>query len=268
MASEAESVDLPTGVTLQYVEQGDPDGVPVVFLHGLSDSWRSFELVLSQLPVSIHALVPSQRGHGDSSRPGAAYRWQDFSADVEAFLDALGLEAAVLVGHSMGATIAQRFAIDHPGRTRGLVLIDAFASLAASDAPRELWSALSGMEEGMDRDVVREFQESTLAQPVPPSFFEAIVQESLKLPLDVWKAVVKCTMQDDFSDELDRIEAPTLLFWGDRDTMVSRSDQETLLAAIARSRLEVYSGAGHALHWEEPERFAADLVNFIETDVT
>jgi pimeloyl-ACP methyl ester carboxylesterase len=56
--------------------------------------------------------------------------------------------------------------------------------------------------------------------------------------------------------------APTLILWGDRDGLCSRGDQEALLAAIAGSRLVVYEGAGHGLHWEEPERFAADLVAF------
>lgn len=55
---------------------------------------------------------------------------------------------------------------------------------------------------------------------------------------------------------------PTLLVWGDRDAFCFRSDQEALLKAIPGSQLVVYEGAGHGLHWEEPERFAADLVSF------
>ena len=67
-------VSLSTGVRIEYVEQGnaEADGVPVIFLHGVTDSWRSFERVLPLLPPSIHAFALSQRGHGDSSRPGPA----------------------------------------------------------------------------------------------------------------------------------------------------------------------------------------------------
>lgn len=268
MITEVKSVELPTGVTLDYAGQGDPSGVPVIFLHGLSDSWRSFELVLPHLPESVRAFALSQRGHGDSSRPEAGYRFHDFAADVAAFMDALGLEAAIVVGHSMGSATAQRFAIDHPGRTLGLVLVGSFASLAASPVAQGLWDeAVSEMEDPVDPGLVHEFQESTLAQPVPQEFFETVIEESLKLPARVWRAVVAGSLQDDFSGELGGAEAPTLLVWGNRDGMVPRSDQDAQTAAIAGSRLVVYKGAGHAVHWEEPDRFASDLVSFIETVV-
>lgn len=267
MASETKNVELQTGVALQYVEQGEPSAVPVLLLHGLSDSWHSFELVLPHLPESIRAFALSQRGHGDSSRPEGNYRLHDFSADVAAFMDALHLQKAVVVGHSMGSAIAQRFALDYPERTLGLVLVASFLSLPNSQAPRELWPVVSTMEDPVDPGFVREFQESTLAQPVPQSFFETVMEESLKLPARVWKEVVAGSMQDEFSEELNRINSSTLLVWGDQDDMVPRSDQDVQAAAIADSRLVVYNGAGHGVQWEEPERFASDLVSFIQTVV-
>jgi non-heme chloroperoxidase len=91
------SVELPNGVRLPYVEQGDPSGVPVVFLHGFLDSWCTFEPVLSLLPESIHAFAPTQRGHGDASRPAAGYGVPDFAADLAAFMDVIHLEAGVVV---------------------------------------------------------------------------------------------------------------------------------------------------------------------------
>src|SRR5262245_142089 len=115
------SVELPGAVRLPYVEQGDPSGVPLLFLHGVTDSWHSFEPVLPHLSPSIHAFALTQRGHGDAGRPASGYRARDFAADVAAFLDALALGPTVIVGHSMGSTNAQRFAIDHPERTRALV---------------------------------------------------------------------------------------------------------------------------------------------------
>src|ERR671914_762671 len=122
------SVELPHRVKLPYVEQGDPSGVPMILLHGGTDSWRSFEPVLPHLPESIHAFALTQRGHGDADRPTTGYRQRDFAADVAAFLDALGLASAVIVGSSLGSTVAQRFALDHPGRVRGLVLAAAFST--------------------------------------------------------------------------------------------------------------------------------------------
>ena len=116
----------------------------------------------------------------------------------------------------------------------------------------------------MAPDFVREFQESTLSQPAPPGLL-TVVQESLKVPARVWRAVCKCYLEDDYSRELDRIAVPTLIVWGDKDTFCPRATQESLRRAIAVSQLIIYQGAGHALHWEEPARFAADLVAFTGT---
>lgn len=261
---QTNTVELSTGVTLQYAEQGDPAGTPVLLLHGLSDSWYSFRPLLPYLPRSIRALALTQRGHGDSSRPENRYRYTDFVADAAAFLDALNVEAAVVVGHSMGSAIAQRFAIDHPERTLGLCLVAAFHSLATNETPRQLWEVVAQMEDPVEQDFVQEFQKSTIVGPVPQGFIDDVVRESMKLPARVWKDVVACSMQDDFSSELHKITAPTLLVWGDQDAMVPRSDQEAQLAAITGAQLEVYEGTGHALHWEEPEHFGSDLVRFIE----
>jgi non-heme chloroperoxidase len=102
MTLETESIELRTGVKLTYVEQGDPKGIPVILLHGITDSLRSFENVLPHLPDSIHAFALSQRGHGDSDRPTTGYRPQDFAADLAAFVETLGLGPVVVAGHSMG----------------------------------------------------------------------------------------------------------------------------------------------------------------------
>jgi pimeloyl-ACP methyl ester carboxylesterase len=99
---------------------------------------------------------------------------------------------------------------------------------------------------------------------VPQAFLETLVQENLKVPARVWRATAEGLLEDDSFEELDKIKAPTLIFWGDQDAILPRSDQDALVAAIADSRLVVYPGAGHAFYWEEPARFAADLVAFIE----
>jgi non-heme chloroperoxidase len=91
------------------------------------------------------------------------------------------------------------------------------------------------------------------------------VAESLKVPAYVWQEAFSGFLQDDFSDELHKIEAPTLIIWGDRETFSPGSDQEQLVAAIQDSQLIVYSNAGHSLHWEQPKRFVADLASFITT---
>jgi non-heme chloroperoxidase len=261
MAPVVKSVELPDRVKLSYVAQGDPSGVPMILLHGVSDSWRSFEPVLPHLPASIHAFALTQRGHGDSDRPMTGYRTRDFAADVEAFVNAHGLGPVVVVGHSMGSTHAMRFAIDHPRRTLALVLVGAFASYLVNPVVSDFWqSTVSRLTDPIDPAMVREFQESTLAHAVSPEFLDTVVQESLKMPARVWRAAFDGFLEDDFAGEIDKIQAPTLMLWGTRDAFASRRDQDALLKKIAGSQLVVYQNAGHALHWEEPERFAADLV--------
>ena len=155
--NEIKSVALTTGVRLRYVEQGNPSGVPVVLLHGYTDSWRSWEPVLPYLPDSIHAFAPTQRGHGDADRPEADYRAQNFAADMAAFMDALELDKAIIVGTSTGSIVAQRFAIDYRERTRGLVLAAAATSWR-TPAVLDLWDMVSTLDDPIDPGFVREFQ--------------------------------------------------------------------------------------------------------------
>lgn len=258
------SVELPNRVRLPYVEQGEPSGVPVVLLHAIADSWRSFERVLPLLPDSLHVFALTQRGHGDASRPAKGYRPGDFAADLAAFLDALDLETAVIAGGSSGGFVARRFAIDHPERTLGLVLLGSPAILRDKPGVLAMWdSTVSKLTDPVDPDFVRAFAESTIAQRVPHAFVETMVQENLKVPARVWKATFEGLLEDDSLEELDKIHAPTLIIWGDQDAYLPRSDQETLEAAITGSQLVVYPGSGHAVHWEEPERVASDLAAFI-----
>ena len=258
------SIELSGRVKLPYVEQGDPSGVPVVLLHAIADSWRVFEPMLSKLPQSIHAFALTQRGHGDASRPAKGYQPRDFAADLEAFMDAVHLDAAVLVGGSSGGFIARRFAIDHPEHTLGLVFLGSPAILRDKPGVQEMWdSTISKLKDPISPDLVREFAEGTLTRPVPQASLETIVQENLKAPARVWRETFEGLLEDDSLEDLHKIKAPTLIVWGDRDTILPRSDQETLAAAITGSRLLVYPGAGHAFYWEDPGRVALDLAAFI-----
>jgi pimeloyl-ACP methyl ester carboxylesterase len=217
MGPVAKSVELPNQVSLPYAELGDPSGLPVLLLHGFGDSWRSFELVLLHLPESIRAFALTMRGHGDASRPTSGYGIGDLAADLAQFLDAIPLHAAVIVGHSMGSGVALRFAIDHPERTMGLVLVGASPTMGATVAAREFWdSSVSKLTDPVDAALVRGMTESMLTQPVPKAFVDAAVQEGLKVPAFVWKAAFESRwrLEGDYSAGLSRIKAPTLIVWG------------------------------------------------------
>ena len=259
------SVALPTGVTLQYVERGKTSGEPVVFLRGVIDSWRSFESLLDGLLDTIHALAVTQRGHGGSSKPDAGYGYQHMAQDLFAFMDALGLPAAVIVGHSMGSLVAQRFAASHPDRVAGLVLMGAFRTCYNHPTLLAFWdSTLVSLSDPVDPAMVREFQISTLAHPVSAEFLDMVVTESLRVPARVWRDTFSEFLRTpDFSGELSSLAAPALIVWGERDAYALRPDQDALRKTIPSSRLITYPDGGHAFHWEHPDRFATDLVEFI-----
>lgn len=256
------SAELATGVTLPYVVQGDPSGAPLLLLHGPTDSWRSFELLLAHLPASVRAFAPSQRGHGDADRPSGGYRPEDFAADAAAFMDAVGLEAAVLVGHSGSTYTAQRFALDRPARTLGLALIGAPYALHDKPGAPELLRSVAELTDPIDPEFVREFVDSTVTQPVPSAFLETCITECCKVPARVWKATFQGLFESPVPTQTGTIDAPTLVLWGDQDGICSRSDQDALVAAIREAELAIYRGAGHSPHFEQPEHVAADLAAF------
>jgi non-heme chloroperoxidase len=258
------TLTLSNGLSLPYVESGDPRGLPLVLLHGYTDSWRSFESVLPHLPPDLRVLVPTQRGHGEAGKPAEGYGLQDFATDLAAFLDGVNLDSAVIAGHSLGSCIAQRFALDHPHRVAGLVLAGSCPTAKGNPGLAELWESVRGLKDPIPRAFAYEFQRSTLVQPVAPALLDLVAAESRKTPARVWRAALRGLMDADHSADLGQIRQPTLVVWGGRDELFPRAQQDTLLSAIPRARLQVYAEAGHGLHWEEPERFAQDLANFVE----
>jgi non-heme chloroperoxidase len=253
---------LRSGVHLPYAEYGDPEGVPVVLLHGITDSHPCWERILAHVPESVHAYAVTARGHGDASRPGS-YTIADMVQDTVQFMDAVGLRSAILAGHSMGSIVATKLAIEHPDRVAGLVLMGA-ATTFISPGLEEMAAELDAMSDPVDRDYLRGFQESTLARPIPPGMLDEVVAESAKLSIDTIRLALRDVCLVDFSEELGAIAAPTLIVWGDQDTICPREEQDALLAAIPGARLSVHEGGGHAFHWEDPARFAAELTAFAE----
>jgi pimeloyl-ACP methyl ester carboxylesterase len=256
---------LSTGVRLHYAERGDPTGEAIVLLHGYSDSWFSFSRVLPLLAPSYHAFAPTQRGHGDSDKPECCYTPEDFAADVDAFMEAVGIEKATLVGASTGALFAQRAALSYPRRVGRLILIG--AQTPANEEVTGLVEEVRALEDPVPAEFVRGFQESTIHQPVPREFLDTVVSESHKLPARVWRDYLEqavLSIDHDYVLELREIEAPTLILWGEQDPLFPREEQERLAAAIPGASLKVYPETGHAVHWDRPEWVVRDLEEFME----
>ena len=232
---------LATGPQVHYAEQGNSGAEAIVFVHPHADSWFSFSRVLSLLPARYHAYALDQRGHGDSERPACCYTIDDLAADIVAFLDAVEIGRATLVGHSASGFIARRVAETHPDRVARLVLINCAVALP-TQVRREMQAAIQGFQDPLSVAFVRELHASVTHVPLPEPIFERLVAQSLKAPARVWRDGLEGLLGFDDAAELGRIVAPTLLLWGERDGLFSRQEQERLAAAIPGARL--HSGPG------------------------
>src|SRR5262249_22870300 len=244
--------------------EGEASGPAVLLLPGPTDSWRSYQPVLDLLPDEIHAISVSQRGHGESDKPAAEYAVEDFAADVVLLFDALAIDRAFLTGHSGSCFAARRVALDHPDRVAGLILEPSPTTLR--DHPELISfadSVLSDLDDPISPDFVRSFVTGTSSERIPPELVDLLVDEALKVPAHVWKDTFSGLLRYDDTTELGRIEAPTLLLWGNADALVPRHMQTHLVRAIPDADLRVYHGLGHTPRWEDTARVSNDLVAFV-----
>lgn len=256
------SVRLKTGIRMHYAYKGEPSGVPVILLHGYGDSWFSYSSVLPLLDKKYRVYIPDQRGHGLSDHPASGYELRQFAADALAFMDALNLKQATIVGHSMGSFIAQHVAAQAPERVTRLVLVGSATSIR-NNTVVELQREVNALTDSVPEKFVREFQSSMSFHPLPEQFLAGVIKESMKLPAHVWREVMTQMLAPEATAELRKIKAPTLIIWGDKEPVFPRSEQDSLVAALPNAVLKVYPNTGHVPNWERPEQFAKDLQEFI-----
>jgi non-heme chloroperoxidase len=255
---------LATGVALHYAERGDREGEAIVSLHAYTDSWFSFSRMLPLLSPEYHAFAFDQRGHGDSDKPECCYMVDDFTADVDAFMDEVGIEEATLVGDSSGGMIAQRVALDYSHRVSRLVLIGSPTTLVNNEAVIDAGKEMVALEDPIRPGLVREFHLSTIHHSVPEGFLSTALFETLKVPARVWRDYYEgVLLAVDDTARLGQIGAPTLILWGERDAILGREEQERRAAAIPDATLRIYPDTGHAVAWERPEWVVRDLEAFI-----
>jgi non-heme chloroperoxidase len=228
-------------------------------LPGPTDSWRSYAAVLEELPSSMRSIAVSQRGHGDTDKPPTGYRVEDFADDVPLLLDALGIDRAVIAGHSGSCLVARRVAIDRPERVAGLVLEASPTTLVANST---LQAFVATIPEPITPAFARTLVLATSAGDLSRGVVDELVDELLKVPTQVWRQMFQSLLGYDDLADIHRIAAPTLLVWGDADPLVSQQMQEALAALIPAAELVVYRGLGHTPRWEDPARFADDLAAF------
>lgn len=256
------TVDLSTGVCVAFTEQGDRSGPAVLLLHPWVESLNCFDRVTPLLPGWVHVLAMDQRGHGNADAPDDGYDLDTLAGDVRAFLDAVGLQSAVLVGSSSGGYVAQQVAVRSPERVAGLVLIGSPLSLRGR-AP--FADDVEQLTDPVDPAWVREFLKVfPLGHAVPDWYVEARVLDGARICARVWRQSLAGLTTSPAPTEIGSIMAPTLILYGDRDELLVREDHMTLAARIPDSRIVGYEGVGHLVLWEIPEEVADQTIRFVE----
>ena len=126
---------------------------------------------------------------------------------------------------------------------------------------QEVQGAVRALRDPVDRRFVREFQYSTVNKPVPAEFMERVIAESLKLDAATWKAVIAGLV--DYTPAESEIAVPVLVLAGDQDAVFPLAEQRALGEKIDGAHVKVLEGIGHTPQWEDPHRFAAELLAFV-----
>lgn len=255
------AAELATGITVPFVEQGDPRGTHVLLIHPWVEAMGCFDRLRPLLPSALHVIAVDQRGHGNASKPPEGYSLGSLAADVVAFLDALDLPSAVLVGSSSGGYVAQQVAATAGDRVAGLVLLGAPHNLHRHmPFEAEVNRLTDPLDPAWVADSLTWFPG---LQNVPDWFLADRVRDGLAAPAHVWRNGLQGLVEAKPPTESGAITAPTLILWGECDDLLGRAQGAALAAAIPGSRLVIYEQTGHLVLWERPERVASDIARFV-----
>lgn len=267
MTAEPFAIDI-GGATLSGIEQGE--GLPVVFLHaGVCDKRMWLDQMQAAADAGWHAIAYDRRGYGETTSPDEAF---SHLGDLEALLDAFDIHAAVLVGCSMGGGLAVDFALAHPGRTIGLVLIGTSitgAPWSATAEERAIEMAEEDAWERGDLDLLNRVQaHEWLDGPRTQSGRVGGAVRELFLDMNA-RALSKSQLtqeepRPDAWSRLEDINTPALLIVGDEDFTAIVDRHETLSESMPNVFAVVLEGAAHIPSIEKPELVNSLLLQFLD----
>lgn len=252
-------VQLPD-FTMHYVEVG-MGPLPIVFVHGFISTRNWWRPTLERLAGDrYHAYAIDLRAAGESEQALEGHTLAQYAQDVQAFAEAMGLSRFVLVGHSMGGGVAMQYALDHPERLAALLLVDPLAPFGMNLAPDVVAqiNAQQGSPEGIRALVLGAF-----ATPPAGDYLELLVAEGVRWEQPIYFGTMEDMARFDVAGRLSEIVAPTLVTWGDRDTVVPFVGIVEVFTKIPGCGLQVWHGVGHSGPIEIPDRFVALLDSFI-----
>jgi pimeloyl-ACP methyl ester carboxylesterase len=257
-------------------------GPALLLLHGITDSSATWEGVSDSLSEHFTLIAPDLLGHGESATPRGDYSLGAHASGVRDILTALGIERVTVVGHSLGGGIAMQFAYQFPERTERLVLVSSgglgrevhllLRAAALPGADYVLPALTSAGLVSVGRVAGGVLKRLRLApgedmQVLAQGFASLDNAGSRQAFLHTVRAVIEPSGQR--VSARDRLSLagllPSLIVWGERDSIIPVEHGEAAHAAMPGSRFEVFPDAGHMPHDADPERFAALLIDFCAT---
>ena len=263
-------VILRPGLTVHYRDEGPRDAPVVMLLHGSNADLHTWDVWSADLVRDHRVICFDQIGHGlTGADPRGDYAPQNFAVDVGRIADRLGLKRFVLAGNSMGGGIALDYALRHPDRLAGLVLVDSAGAPQNGTGPSNIGfkiAATPGLNRIMTiitpRWVVAQSMEQAVARKEAASE-TAIdrVWELLRYPGNREATRLRITMPRTSFDpaKLASLHVATLILWGDDDRQIPVESGRWLAEAIPGSQLIVYPGIGHIPMEEAATQSVGDL---------
>jgi pimeloyl-ACP methyl ester carboxylesterase len=236
-------------------------GAPLLYLHGAGVYWWMPVHDLLAARHRVHA--PVHPGFGASEGFEAIEGMDDLVFHTLDVMDALGLERADVVGLSLGGWLAAELALQHPGRVNRLVLVDAAGTRVPGVRREDLFMAGPARARGLlfvdaESPVARQL----VPDVPPPERLEATLRGREAAARLLWNPHVAYRK---LTSRLARIKAPTLVIWGAQDRLLPLPLGQAYQRGIPGSRLETLDGCGHLPPFEQPERFARLVLDFLRT---
>jgi N-formylmaleamate deformylase len=249
------------GINLHVTRTGGSKP-PVVLLHGLMTNGRCWTGLARALEDEYDVIMPDARGHGQSDVPADGYRYEAHAADIVGLLQGLKLSAAFLLGHSMGGMTAAVVASRRPDLLRGLILAD--PTFLSPQVQREVWASdVAGQHRKMLELSLAEVVADARARHPTRSAetLELLARARLQTSLRAFE--VLRPLNPDYRQLMSRLAIPSLLLVGDKGVVsAAAAELQHLVPAL---QVEQIRDAGHALHLDQPEDFAAAVKCFLRS---
>jgi len=235
------------------------EGPVILILHGWgrgSDSW--IEVQKGLVYAGHQVVVPDLPGFGKSELPQAVWGVDNYVDFVKTFAEKLNLEKFVLLGHSFGGQIALKFALKHSGMLKGLILYAA----AVIRRPPSLRVRTIGVFAKGGNTVLSVWPLSFLQPPAKKLLYKILGNTDYLYERGIMKQVREKVLREDLSIYFSKVQIPTLILWGENDTITPLKDARIIHKAIPGASLVIVPGADHRIHHDRPDEVSKNIVEF------